>query len=200
MQISGGRWSASHKLLYYDYPLFASNYIILHRIEYHVKHPYFSVSICCVFVKLNLSLSLNFVILCLFLVMHNHISLPCNMPWQMQTFQSRRVWWIVTASLTRVVLVCLSLHSLFQENVEGHRCDRCKANTFGMSVRNPLGCSKCYCYGITQSCVEAQGLIRMWVSWTFVISAPRRTSKYLQTIVWRCSSFFLSLSVTLGTF
>ncbi|XP_075893685.1 laminin subunit alpha-2 isoform X3 [Nelusetta ayraudi] len=51
-----------------------------------------------------------------------------------------------------------------KENVEGHHCDRCKANTFGLSVRNPLGCSKCYCYGLTQSCAEAQGLIRMWLT------------------------------------
>lgn len=59
-----------------------------------------------------------------------------------------------------MIYVCVSL----QVNVEGHNCDRCKPNTFGLSVRNPLGCSKCYCYGLTQSCTEAQGLIRMWVS------------------------------------
>ncbi|XP_050927753.1 LOW QUALITY PROTEIN: laminin subunit alpha-2 [Lates calcarifer] len=49
-------------------------------------------------------------------------------------------------------------------NVEGHNCDRCKPDTFGLSVRNPLGCSKCYCYGLTHSCTEAQGLIRMWLT------------------------------------
>ncbi|XP_038582234.1 laminin subunit alpha-2 isoform X4 [Micropterus salmoides] len=49
-------------------------------------------------------------------------------------------------------------------NVEGDNCDRCKPDTFGLSVRNPLGCSKCYCYGLTQSCTEAQGLIRMWLT------------------------------------
>uniref|UniRef100_A0A3Q3L5T1 Laminin subunit alpha-2 n=1 Tax=Mastacembelus armatus TaxID=205130 RepID=A0A3Q3L5T1_9TELE len=49
-------------------------------------------------------------------------------------------------------------------NVEGDNCDRCKQDTFGLSVRNPLGCSRCYCYGLTHSCTEAQGLIRMWVS------------------------------------
>ncbi|XP_056260712.1 laminin subunit alpha-2 isoform X4 [Seriola aureovittata] len=49
-------------------------------------------------------------------------------------------------------------------NVEGHNCDRCKPDTFGLSVRNPQGCSKCYCYGLTQSCTEAQGLIRMWLT------------------------------------
>ncbi|XP_028252901.1 laminin subunit alpha-2 isoform X2 [Parambassis ranga] len=51
-----------------------------------------------------------------------------------------------------------------KENVEGHNCDRCKPDTFGLSVRNPLGCSKCYCYGLTHSCTEAHGLIRMWLT------------------------------------
>ncbi|KAJ4929194.1 hypothetical protein JOQ06_004809, partial [Pogonophryne albipinna] len=49
-------------------------------------------------------------------------------------------------------------------NVEGHNCERCKSDTFGLSVRNPLGCSNCYCYGLTSSCSEAQGLIRMWLA------------------------------------
>ncbi|XP_067337909.1 laminin subunit alpha-2 isoform X2 [Channa argus] len=51
-----------------------------------------------------------------------------------------------------------------KENVEGDNCDRCKPDTFGLSVRNPMGCSKCYCYGLTHSCKEAQGLIRMWLT------------------------------------
>ncbi|KAI3364158.1 hypothetical protein L3Q82_010974 [Scortum barcoo] len=49
-------------------------------------------------------------------------------------------------------------------NVEGDNCDHCKPEMFGLSVQNPLGCSKCYCYGLTQSCTEAQGLIRMWLT------------------------------------
>ena len=64
--------------------------------------------------------------------------------------------------LTLPKCVCLCL--LFKANVEGDNCDRCKPDTFGLSVRNPLGCSNCYCYGLTRSCTEAQGLIRMWVS------------------------------------
>ncbi|KAM9355578.1 laminin subunit alpha-2 [Pholidichthys leucotaenia] len=51
-----------------------------------------------------------------------------------------------------------------KENVDGHNCDRCKPDTFGLSARNPLGCSKCYCYGLTHSCTDAQGLIRMWLT------------------------------------
>ncbi|KAG1940194.1 laminin subunit alpha-1 [Pimephales promelas] len=46
-------------------------------------------------------------------------------------------------------------------NVEGVRCDRCKTGSFGLSRRNPLGCSKCYCFGLSSSCTEATGLIRM---------------------------------------
>ncbi|GAA6078074.1 laminin subunit alpha-2-like, partial [Tachysurus ichikawai] len=46
-------------------------------------------------------------------------------------------------------------------NVEGLRCEVCKVGTFGLSVRNPLGCSRCYCFGLSTSCTEAQGLIRM---------------------------------------
>uniref|UniRef100_A0A8C3AWG7 Laminin subunit alpha-2 n=1 Tax=Cyclopterus lumpus TaxID=8103 RepID=A0A8C3AWG7_CYCLU len=49
-------------------------------------------------------------------------------------------------------------------NVEGDNCDRCKPETFGLSVRNLRGCSNCYCYGLTRSCTEARGLIRMWLA------------------------------------
>uniref|UniRef100_A0A669E9R8 Laminin subunit alpha-2 n=1 Tax=Oreochromis niloticus TaxID=8128 RepID=A0A669E9R8_ORENI len=51
-----------------------------------------------------------------------------------------------------------------KENVEGDYCDRCKPDAFGLSLRNPLGCSRCYCYGLTHFCTEAQGLIRMWLT------------------------------------
>ncbi|KAM6279709.1 laminin subunit alpha-2 [Porphyrio hochstetteri] len=49
-------------------------------------------------------------------------------------------------------------------NVEGVHCDRCKSGTFGLSARNPLGCSSCYCFGLTTQCSEARGLIRTWVT------------------------------------
>ncbi|XP_029878037.1 laminin subunit alpha-2 isoform X7 [Aquila chrysaetos chrysaetos] len=49
-------------------------------------------------------------------------------------------------------------------NVEGVHCDRCKSGTFGLSARNLLGCSSCYCFGLTTQCSEARGLIRMWVT------------------------------------
>ncbi|XP_066461636.1 laminin subunit alpha-2 isoform X5 [Eleutherodactylus coqui] len=49
-------------------------------------------------------------------------------------------------------------------NVEGVHCDRCKPSTFGLHEGNPLGCSSCYCFGLTNQCTEADGLIRMWQS------------------------------------
>uniref|UniRef100_A0A673MXM5 Laminin subunit alpha-2-like n=1 Tax=Sinocyclocheilus rhinocerous TaxID=307959 RepID=A0A673MXM5_9TELE len=48
-------------------------------------------------------------------------------------------------------------------NVEGMKCDRCKMGSFGLSHRNPLGCSQCYCFGLSSTCMEATGLIRMRV-------------------------------------
>ncbi|XP_068198951.1 laminin subunit alpha-2 isoform X1 [Antennarius striatus] len=71
-----------------------------------------------------------------------------------------------TCDLERQVCACADRtgRCSCKVNVEGDNCDRCKPDTFGLSVRNPLGCSNCYCYGLTRSCVEAQGLIRMWLT------------------------------------
>ncbi|XP_060095142.1 laminin subunit alpha-2 isoform X2 [Heteronotia binoei] len=49
-------------------------------------------------------------------------------------------------------------------NVEGVYCDRCKPGRFGLYARNPLGCSSCYCFGVTSQCSEAQGLVRVWLT------------------------------------
>ncbi|XP_061742141.1 laminin subunit alpha-2 isoform X4 [Nerophis ophidion] len=72
----------------------------------------------------------------------------------------------VTCDLERGVCACADRTGKCscKENVIGDYCDRCRHDTFGLSVRNPQGCSKCYCYGLTHSCSEAQGLIRMWLT------------------------------------
>ncbi|XP_066470578.1 laminin subunit alpha-2 isoform X3 [Tiliqua scincoides] len=49
-------------------------------------------------------------------------------------------------------------------NVEGVFCDRCKPGRFGLSARNPLGCSSCYCFGLTSQCSEATGLVHVWLT------------------------------------
>ncbi|XP_031717276.1 laminin subunit alpha-2 [Anarrhichthys ocellatus] len=71
-----------------------------------------------------------------------------------------------TCDLERQVCACADRTGKCncKANVEGDNCDRCKPDTFGLSVRNPHGCSNCYCYGLTHSCTEAQGLIRMWLA------------------------------------
>ncbi|XP_040821585.1 laminin subunit alpha-2 [Ochotona curzoniae] len=51
-------------------------------------------------------------------------------------------------------------------NVEGVHCDRCRPGKFGLDAKNPLGCSSCYCFGVTTQCSEAKGLIRTWVTLT----------------------------------
>lgn len=51
-----------------------------------------------------------------------------------------------------------------QVNVEGVNCDKCQSGKFGLNAQNPLGCSNCYCFGVTSQCSEAKGLIRTWVS------------------------------------
>lgn len=48
--------------------------------------------------------------------------------------------------------------------MEGVHCDRCRPGKFGLDAKNPLGCSSCYCFGVTSQCSEAEGLIRMWVT------------------------------------
>ncbi|KAI6230502.1 hypothetical protein M3Y99_01050000 [Aphelenchoides fujianensis] len=37
-------------------------------------------------------------------------------------------------------------------NVQGPQCDRCAANTFNLSPRNPQGCHRCWCAGVTPTC------------------------------------------------
>lgn len=49
-------------------------------------------------------------------------------------------------------------------NVEGIHCDRCQSGKFGLDAKNPLGCSSCYCFGVTTQCSEAKGLIRSVVT------------------------------------
>ncbi|XP_059149479.1 laminin subunit alpha-1-like [Physella acuta] len=44
---------------------------------------------------------------------------------------------------------------LCKENVEGPRCDVCRAGTFGLSKENPKGCTECYCFLRGESCKQA---------------------------------------------
>lgn len=42
-----------------------------------------------------------------------------------------------------------------KENVEGESCDTCKPGTFFLEESNPVGCTKCFCFGTTDRCNSA---------------------------------------------
>lgn len=42
-----------------------------------------------------------------------------------------------------------------QANVEGKFCDRCKSGHFALRSDNSVGCSACYCSGVTTLCESA---------------------------------------------
>ncbi|XP_078073116.1 laminin subunit alpha-1 [Mustelus asterias] len=48
-----------------------------------------------------------------------------------------------------------------KDSVSGLRCDECKPGSFALSLQNPAGCSHCYCSGVSNSCSEIQGLVRI---------------------------------------
>ncbi|XP_065577471.1 laminin subunit alpha lam-3-like isoform X2 [Artemia franciscana] len=41
-------------------------------------------------------------------------------------------------------------------NTVGRKCSQCLDGTFGLSEENPDGCTSCFCFGRTQSCIQAQ--------------------------------------------
>lgn len=45
--------------------------------------------------------------------------------------------------------------------VSGIRCNECKAGSFALNLRNPEGCSRCCCSGVSDSCSELHGLVRV---------------------------------------
>ncbi|XP_067834515.1 laminin subunit alpha-1 isoform X2 [Heptranchias perlo] len=48
-----------------------------------------------------------------------------------------------------------------KESVSGVRCNECKYGSFALSLRNPAGCSHCFCSEVSNSCSELQGLVRI---------------------------------------
>ncbi|XP_026645287.1 laminin subunit alpha-1 [Microtus ochrogaster] len=46
------------------------------------------------------------------------------------------------------------------ENVLGLQCSECRAGTFALQTDNPLGCSPCFCFGLSQLCSELEGYVR----------------------------------------
>ncbi|KAM6217502.1 laminin subunit alpha-1 [Rhynchocyon petersi] len=47
-----------------------------------------------------------------------------------------------------------------KENVAGHQCSICKSGTFALDAGNPMGCTPCFCFGLSQVCTELKGYMR----------------------------------------
>lgn len=46
-------------------------------------------------------------------------------------------------------------------NVIGSYCNECKGGTFALHAENPLGCSPCFCSGVSQLCAEVEDFVRI---------------------------------------
>eukprot|EP00079_Xenopus_tropicalis_P016422 XP_004915294.1 PREDICTED: laminin subunit alpha-1 isoform X1 [Xenopus tropicalis] len=49
-------------------------------------------------------------------------------------------------------------------NVVGSYCNECKTGTFALRADNPLGCTPCFCSGVSQLCTETDGYVRIPIS------------------------------------
>ncbi|XP_026264666.2 laminin subunit alpha-1 [Urocitellus parryii] len=47
-----------------------------------------------------------------------------------------------------------------KENVFGLQCSKCRVGTFALRADNPLGCSPCFCFGLSHLCSELEGYVR----------------------------------------
>lgn len=62
---------------------------------------------------------------------------------------------------------------LCKANVEGEFCEKCKPGHFNLDENNPDGCTKCFCFGLSDQCTElgwGRHQIRDLIGWTLVES------------------------------
>lgn len=71
----------------------------------------------------------------------------------------------------------LTYFYIFQVNVIGKQCDRCRNGTFSLQTDNPKGCTECYCFHRSMECVQAP------YSWTMVLIMLNNESLILDIII-----------------
>lgn len=57
-----------------------------------------------------------------------------------------------TAGVVNAATACSSTTCHCKANVQGSKCDECKAGFYNLDVENTDGCSSCYCFGATDKC------------------------------------------------
>uniref|UniRef100_A0A8B9ZI22 Laminin subunit alpha-2 n=1 Tax=Anas platyrhynchos TaxID=8839 RepID=A0A8B9ZI22_ANAPL len=53
-----------------------------------------------------------------------------------------------------------------KENVFGLQCSECKPGTFALSANNSLGCTPCFCFGLSSFCWEVEDHVRIPITLT----------------------------------
>ncbi|NXA11943.1 LAMC2 protein, partial [Sapayoa aenigma] len=62
---------------------------------------------------------------------------------------------------------CHSGRCVCKAGAAGERCERCKRHFYNLDSRNPMGCSPCFCYGHSATCVSADNYSPYNITSTF---------------------------------
>lgn len=71
---------------------------------------------------------------------------------------------------------CYDDYCYCKKNVQGDRCDQCRAGTYGLSASNPDGCEECFCSQKSSTCRSAS-LYRQLIPVDFLGSQPLLTDE-----------------------